>query len=58
MAHSVTIRMGAAHWDATVQAGGQPVNFNFRKMTRDERRKWYGVFMASVRKSLRRGRGR
>lgn len=61
--HSLTIRMGAAHWDATIYdpraraSGYPPVNFNFRTMTRDQRRQWYGAFMASVRKMLRQGRG-
>lgn len=53
MKSSVTIRMGAAHWDATVQANGRPVHFDFRKMDRTQRGRWYGTFMAAVRKTLR-----
>jgi hypothetical protein len=62
--YSMTIRMGAAHWDATIdaprarRAGYPPVRFNFRTMKRDDRRRWYGAFMASVRKMLRKGKGR
>ena len=53
---TLTIRMGAANWDATVIHQGRPINFNFRTMTRDQRRQWYGTFMSSVRKNLRKGR--
>lgn len=52
MKHSLTIRMGAAHWDATLASGE---NFDFREMTTEQRKKWYGAFMSSVRK-LYRGR--
>ncbi len=45
--------MGAAHWDATVQSANGPVNFDFRKMDRAARSKWYGMFMGSVRKVFR-----
>jgi len=51
MKHSMTIRMGAAHWDATLI--GQGVCFDFRDMTTPERKKWYGAFMSSVRKLYR-----
>ena len=47
--HSVTIRMGAAHWDAVVNG----VSFDFREMTTDQRKRWYGAFMGSVRRFLR-----
>lgn len=51
MQHTLVIRMGAAHWDATLLTTGD--RFDFRKMDRDARRKWYGVFMSSVRKMYR-----
>jgi hypothetical protein len=36
---SVTIRMGAAHWDVTVGGanGGDPLNFDLRSMDRKDR---------------------
>lgn len=46
---SVTIRMGAAHWDAHVHGTNVDAVFDFRKMTRDDRRRWYRAFMDSVR---------
>lgn len=56
--HSLTIRMGAAHWDATINTGnGKPVVFNFRDMDTTARKKWYGAFMSSVRKMYRPARG-
>ena len=55
MKHSLTIRMGAAHWDARLATGE---HFDFRKMNYDQRRMWYGAFMSSVRKVFRRGKGR
>lgn len=49
--YSMTIRMGAPHWDATIH---DPLtHFDFRTMTRAERSKWYGAFMGSVRKMFR-----
>jgi hypothetical protein len=50
--HSVTIRMGAAHWDVTLS--GSPHNgpdFNLRKMDRNQRGKFHGHFMAAFRRS-------
>lgn len=47
--YSVTIRMGAAHWDANVQGTA----FDFREMKTPERKQWYGAFMSSVRRYLR-----
>lgn len=44
---SLTIRMGAAHWDATLPDG---TTFDFVTMTRDQRRAWYGTFMATCRR--------
>jgi hypothetical protein len=49
---SVTIRMGAAHWDAEVNG----VSYDFRTMTTDQRKGWYGAFMGSVRRFLRGGK--
>lgn len=54
MKHTLTIRMGASFWDATINTGnGKPVRFDFREMTTPERKKWYGAFMSSVRKTYR-----
>lgn len=55
--HSICIRMGAAHWDATI-LGPKPVRFDFRKMPYAHKRRWYEEFMAAVRRTMRRGRGR
>ncbi len=38
---SITIRIGAAHWDATLADG---TNFDFASMTSNERRQWYRAF--------------
>lgn len=58
--HSLTIRMGAAHWDATLHTTEPPTIFNFRQMNTDQRKHWYGAFMDSIRKvySGRRRRSR
>lgn len=50
--HSLIIRMGAAAWDATLADG---TRFDFRSMTTTQRKRWYGAFMASVRKVYRKG---
>ncbi|NPU64621.1 hypothetical protein HL667_06390 [Bradyrhizobium sp. 83012] len=50
MKHSLTIRMGAANWDAVLADG---TRFDFRTMTTANRKKWYGAFMASCRKVYR-----
>lgn len=50
MKHSLTIRMGAANWDATLSNG---IRFDFRSMNTADRKKWYGAFMSSVRKMYR-----
>lgn len=44
---SMTIRMGAANWDARIH--NPPAHFNFREMTMDQRKVWYRAFMDSVR---------
>jgi hypothetical protein len=46
MTHSITIRMGASHWDATIHPD---TRFDFRTMTTDQRKAWYRAFMDSVR---------
>lgn len=48
--HTVTIRMGAAHWDVTVDGVG---TFDLRKMDRTQRGQFHGTFMASIRKVIR-----
>lgn len=50
MSHSITIRMGAANWDALVLTASGPIRFDFRRMTVAERKQWYGAFMDGVRK--------
>jgi hypothetical protein len=49
--HSVVIRMGAAHWDVTLVSTG--TRFNLRTMSRDQRGKFHGAFMSSIRKDFR-----
>lgn len=46
MIASITIRMGATAWDATLDDG---TRFDFRQMTTEQRKEWYGVFMDTVR---------
>ena len=41
--------MGAAHWDANVLG----TQYDFRQMTTDERKQWYGKFMGAVRRFIR-----
>lgn len=53
--HSVTIRLGAAHWDVTIhdpELG--PQTFNLRAMDRHQRGKFHGLFMSATRKKMRR----
>lgn len=42
---SLTIRIGAAHWDATLPDG---TCFDFSTMTPAERKSWYGAFGNTV----------
>lgn len=42
---SMTIRIGAAHWDATMADG---TNFDFASMTSAQRKEWYGHFGDAV----------
>jgi len=49
---SVTVRMGAAHWDVTIPTpAGDTVSFDLRTMDRNERGKFHGQFMAAFRRS-------
>ncbi len=50
--YSVVIRMGAPAWEATVNG----VRYDFRKMTYDQKKLWYGAFMDGVRAIHRRGK--
>lgn len=52
--HSVVIRMGAPAWDATVNGA----RFDFRAMTYDQKKLWYGAFMDSVRALYGKGKGK
>lgn len=48
--HSVVIRLGAAHWDVSMHpAQGDPLHFDLRSMTKDERRQFHAQFMAAYR---------
>lgn len=49
MKNRITIRMGAAHWDARVNTANGPVTFNFRTMTKRERSDWHREFMNGIR---------
>ena len=52
--YSTMIRMGAAHYDASIATSKDEVlNFNLRSMSRDERRQFHGAFMEAYRKSRR-----
>lgn len=48
--HTV-IRMGAAQWDATIPTADGDLHFDFRRMSRDDRRKFHAAFMAAYRKA-------
>jgi len=41
--------MGAAHWEATIHTPQGDTRFDFHKMNTDARRRWYRMFMDSVR---------
>jgi hypothetical protein len=53
---AIIIRMGAAHWDMTVPTDHGPVQYNFQKMTKDERRKFHSEFMSAYRSTTRKKR--
>lgn len=50
--YSVVIHMGATGWEATVNGR----RTDFRSMTYDQKKLWYGTFMDSVRAIHRRGK--
>lgn len=47
---TLTIRMGAAHWDATVHRADGDYRYDFREMSREERRQWHGQLMTGARR--------
>jgi len=47
--HTTVIRMGAAHYDATVKTQAETLHFNLRTMSKDERRAFHASFMAAYR---------
>ena len=51
MTHTIHIRMSAAEWSVTVRpTEGDPLKFDLRSMSRDERYEFHRTFMASYRK--------
>lgn len=52
MKHTVTIRLGAANWDATIATAAGPVRFDLRDLYRNRKLgPWYGKFMGAVRQT-------
>lgn len=51
MQKPTTIRMGAAHWDVQIPTAEGVLHFDFRRMSRDEKRKFHAAFMAAYRKA-------
>jgi hypothetical protein len=50
MKQHTVIRMGAAHWDASIPTSeGEVLRFNFRRMSKDERRQFHASFMGAYR---------
>lgn len=47
--HTITIRMGAPHWDAAIQHGDTTLHFDFRSMDRRARSDFHREFMNSFR---------
>lgn len=47
--HTVTIRMGAAHWDATIAHNDTKLHFNLRQMAKRERSDFHREFMNAFR---------
>lgn len=44
------IRMGAAHWDASIPTSeGEVLHFDFRRMSKDDRRQFHASFMGAYR---------
>lgn len=48
---TTVIRMGASHWDATIPTNDGEMHFDFRKMTKEERRQFHSHFMAAYRQA-------
>ena len=42
--------MGAVEWSASIPTSKGTIYFNFRKMTKDERREFHREFMSAYRK--------
>ena len=49
MGNRTVIRMGAVEWSASIPTSKGTLHFNFRKMTRDERREFHREFMSAYR---------
>lgn len=52
MKNAITIRMGAANYDARVNHNGKVVQFDFRKMDRKEKNTFHRELMNAVRAIL------
>jgi hypothetical protein len=46
---TITIRMGAAHWDARIHQGSDEMRFDFRTMDRKERSAFHRELMNAFR---------
>jgi hypothetical protein len=51
--YNVRVRMGAAHWDATVNHNGRPIQFDFHTMDRKERSSFHRELMNAWRAQRR-----
>jgi hypothetical protein len=51
MQKQTIIRMGAAHWDAQIPTADGVLHFDFRSMSKDDKRKFHSAFMAAYRKA-------
>jgi hypothetical protein len=47
--HTVTIRMGAPYWDATINHNDTKLHFNFRQMAKRDRSDFHREFMNAFR---------
>lgn len=43
MKHTITMRLGAAHWDALILTDTGPLHFNIRTMNRQQRGQFFGA---------------
>ncbi len=43
MHHTITMRYGAAYWDATILTDSGPMHFNIRTMNRQQRGQFFGA---------------